>query len=153
MSTPDVHAATNGTVPASSDPLAAIIAELEDLLAPLTAERQQLEARLKDLDTQSLKIREGIAALSTSARQPPPPKPKAGRNKHDWSPSQKTLDDIYAALVNSEEPLAVTAISDLVKTSRGTVTKAIEELRRRELVRFVGNGGRGGANLFAPMEK
>jgi response regulator of citrate/malate metabolism len=156
MSTPDVHAATNGTVPASSDPLATIVAELEDLLAPLTAERQQLEARLKDLDTQSLKIREAIAALSTSARQPPQPKPKAkakGRNSHDWIPSQKTLDDVYAVLTQSGEPMAVTAISDRAKTSRATATKAIEELRRRELVRFVGNGGRGGANLFAPMEK
>jgi predicted HTH transcriptional regulator len=156
MSTPDVHAATNGTVPAGSDPLAAIVAELEDLLAPLTAEREQLEARLKDLDTQTLKIKEGIAALSTTPRGTPPRgKPAARpdkRNSHDWIPSQKTLDDIYATLARSEEPMAVTAIAETVKTSRGTVSKGIEELRRRELVRFVGNGGRGGANLFAPME-
>jgi response regulator of citrate/malate metabolism len=155
MSTPDVHAATNGTSPAVSDPLAAIVAELEELLAPLTAERQQLEARLRDLDTQSTKIREAIAALSTSARVLPTPPKKATdkRNKHDWVPSQKTLDDVYATLVRSEEPLTVTILADSVKTSRGTAAKAIEELRKQEKVRFVGNGGRGGANLFTVIDR
>lgn len=156
------HDTANGSLAAAesetTDPLGAIVAELEDLLAPLTAERQQLEARLKDVDLRAVRIKEGIAALSPPAKRHPPQspnagKPKVGRSSHDWVPSTKTLDDIYAILVRSKEPMGVTAISNITKTSRGTVTKAIEELRRQERVRFAGNGGTGNANLYAPMER
>lgn len=155
MSTHDVTA--NGVAPERApSPLESIVAELEDLLSPLTAEKAQLEARLLDVELNAARIREGIAALTAAKKATPNPHTseprRRQRNSHDWVPSQKTLDDIYAVLAKAGKPLAVTAISDQVHTSRGTVTKGIEELRRQERVRFAGNGGKGNANLYAPME-
>lgn len=124
---------------------------------PLSSEREQLEARLRDLSARETRIKEGIAALvGKPARAVPRTAPKkmvGARNTHDWVPSVKTLDDVYACLVRAGEPVNITLIADAVHTSRGTAKKAIDELRAQNRVRFVGKAGKGSANLYAPMPR
>lgn len=152
MSTHGIES-SNGTTSSDVDPLAGVITALEEQLMPLSAEREQLEARLRDLSGRETRIKEGIAALTgkpvrTVARQA-----RDERNSHDWIPSVKTLDDVYACIVNAEEPVNVTFVANAVHTSRGTAKKAVDELRSQNRVRFVGKAGKGSANLYAPMPR
>lgn len=147
--------APNGTAAAMpSDPLAHIIEELEGALAPLTARRAQLEAELSELQAQELRVKDALAALGNKARG----RPKAAappKNSHDWTPAQKTIDDVYAVFVRAardgKQSLNLSNAADGAKTSRGTAKKAIDELRAQNKLRFVGQGGTGGANLYALM--
>ena len=142
MSTHDVS--VNG---AAVDPLARIVEELQEALAPLTAQRAQLEAQLSDLAVQELRIKDALVAL----RVKPPRSTQDKRSKHAWTPSAKTIDDVYAALAKRDEPATTTQIAELMSVSRGTVDKALTELRRAERVRLCGTAGRGQAKLFAVM--
>jgi hypothetical protein len=148
------EATQNGTAP-PADPLLPIILQLEEQLAPVAAQRAQLEAELSGLKRQEDRIKGAITALRSSAprgaRPAPPPKPQP-RGKHDWSPSQQTLDAVYGAIAAADEPLTIAAISDRSGTSKGTTQKAIDELRKVEKVRQCGVASQPGApRLYGPM--
>lgn len=144
MSTP---ALSNGT--AHADPLAPVIEQLQEQLAPLSARRSQLEAELSEIGIQEQRIKDGLVALRLRpARAPQKP---GGSSKNQWTPSQKTQDDVYAALAKMTEPASTTQISEMCGVSRGTVEKAVHELRKKDRVRYCGQGGRGNANLYSVM--
>ena len=150
------HEAThngNATLPLvadSDDPLAPYIEGLERELAPLTARRAQLESEIAELLKSEDRIKAGINALRHGA-----PKKKATTSTSgakDWSPSQKTIDDVYAVMARSADPMTVTQISEASGISRGTVTKAIEALRAQERVRLAGNAASPGSpKMFGIM--
>lgn len=142
------QATTNGT--AGAEALAHIVEELEAQAAPLTARRHQIQAELKDLEDREMRIREAITVLRGPVRRTLPPV-GGKRSKHDWKPSQKVLDDTYAAILAAGEAITLTEISNVTHSSRGTAQKAIEELRRQERIRFIGHAGRGNAARYAVM--
>jgi predicted nuclease with TOPRIM domain len=144
MSTSDL----NGTAPPPVDALAGIIEQLEEQLAPIAAERSQLEAQVAELLKREHRIKAGITALRTGAPKAPSPtttKRTDARNKHDWQPSQKVIDDVYAVFATSEEPLTLSKASDLAHNSRGTVAKAIDVLRSEERLRLIGTASSQGS--------
>jgi predicted HTH transcriptional regulator len=125
-----------------------VIEQLQDSLAPLTARRAQLEAELDGVAVQEQRIKDALIALRVKPARSPA---KPGGKTNAWTPSVKTQDDVYAALARLPEPSSTTQIAELIGVSRGTVEKALQELRKKERVRFVGQGGRGNANLYAVM--
>lgn len=154
MGTHDATTNGNGTLPleATSDPLAPYIEGLERELAPLAARRAQLESEVAEILKNEARIKAGITALKTGA----PKRPSSATTKassQDWAPSQKTVDDVYAALARSDEPLSVTQLAEAAEISRGTVSKAIDVLRSQERVRLVGNAATAGSpKIYAVMQ-
>jgi hypothetical protein len=146
------HTAPNGTAPPVVDALEQYAEGMAHLLAPLSARRAQLEAEVAELVEQEARIKDALSALRGPKRSPrvPPPKDKA-KSTNEWRPSQKTLDDVYAALAKADGPLNYSDLAEATGHSRGSVTKAIDILRKEARVRFVGQAGRGQANLYAPM--
>jgi hypothetical protein len=151
LSTHDITANGNGVVAANADPLAPIIAELETQLAPLAARRSQLESEIADLLSQERRIKAGITALSAGpakAKKPTPGK----KDTHDWTPSQKTLDDVYAVLVKAPDGLTLAQLDEALDVSRATISKAVDTLRQQERVRLMGRAASPGApKLFGVM--
>jgi seryl-tRNA synthetase len=138
--------ARNGTVPGpSSDPLGDVIGQLEEKLAPLAAERTQLEAQVAELLRQEERIKAGISALRGSAPRSPRPAVKGGRDSHDWWPSEKTRDEIYAAIAAADAPLTVAQITERVAVSSSTVKKALDLLRSEQKIRLAGTAPSQGA--------
>ena len=144
------------------DPLDAQVAQLEEMLPALAAERAQIAAHLKEVTDREERIRAGIAALSGK-------KPKGGATVAAGAaqtgrplgastqnpPSQKLQDDVYAAIARAEEPPTVIELSDLVGVSRSAVDNTVRHLRRVERVRVFGvkrgADGRPAGNVFAVM--
>jgi Bacterial regulatory proteins, gntR family len=136
------------------DPLARIIGELEDQLAPISAERAQLEAQIGDLIKREERIKAGITALRQGApRRPSPPRGTVGSSSGNvWTPSQKVLDDVYAVVARAGEPLTVKQIGEQSDTSPETVRKAIDYLRADQKIRLAGTAmTKGAPKLYAVM--
>jgi DNA invertase Pin-like site-specific DNA recombinase len=129
----------------SEDPLAPYIEGLERELAPLTARRAQLESEIADILKSESRIKAGIQALRHGAPKKPATSKPAASGGNDWRPSQKTLDDVYAALAQSADPMTTREIAEQTGISRGTVTKSVEILRSEERVRLAGNAASPGA--------
>lgn len=165
--------APNGALPAEAieSPIERLIREIEDVLAPLDARREQLEAELFDLNEERERLNAGIAGLSgrlpvaTPEKKKPSPKPsadsrQAGKGQHN--PSQKILDDVYAAIATASrdgKDLTSAEIAELLALSKSTIMRSVHLLREDERVRIVGTrkdegddrvGGRG-ANAYAVM--
>jgi hypothetical protein len=139
---------------AAVDPLAGIVAQLERELAPISARKAQLEAEIGDLLKQESRIKAGISALRSSAPRSAPARAgtKAARDSHDWVPSQKTLDDIYAVIATAEEPLTINQITERVDVSAATVKKATTALRSEQKIRICGTAPSPGApKTYGPM--
>lgn len=148
MSTHEI-ATPNGAPPV--DPLDRLASELEEQLAPLASRREQLEAELRDLSSRELRISEALIALRGKATHRGRPANPKKKDSHDWVPSQVTLDDVYATLAKATDPLTYRDIHEATGHSRASVQKAVDELRKQARVRFVGQGGQGGANQFTVM--
>jgi hypothetical protein len=166
--------APNGAAPAvaiDESPIERLIREIEDVLAPLDARREQLEAELFDLNEERERLNAGIAGLSgrLPAAQPEKkksgPKPsadsrQAGKGQHD--PSQKIVDDVFATVLartREGEDITCNEISDTLGLAKSTVLRGIAILRETERIRIVGTrkaaddgrvGGRG-ANAYTVM--
>jgi DNA-binding transcriptional ArsR family regulator len=160
--------APNGATPPveTESPIERLIREIEDVLAPLDARREQLEAELLDLNQERERLNAGIAGLSgqlPAQEKRPGPKPspsQVGRGQHN--PSQKILDDVYALVATASrdgKDLTAAEISSLAGLSKSTVMRAVAILREAERMRIVGTrkdendgrvGGRG-ANAYAVM--
>jgi hypothetical protein len=161
--------APNGATPPveTESPIERLIREIEDVLAPLDARREQLEAELLDLNQERERLNAGIAGLSgrlpAQEKKQPGPKPspsQVGRGQHN--PSQKILDDVYALVATASrdgKDLTAAEISSLAGLSKSTVMRAVALLREAERMRIVGTrkdendervGGRG-ANAYAVM--
>lgn len=147
MATNGVHPQTELLAVSEGDPLAPYIEGLERELAPLAAKRAQLESEVAEILKQEQRITAGIQALKSGAPKKkaatPAKAPTGGGN--DWRPSQKTLDDVYAALSRSDAPMTVREIADASGVSRGTVQKSLDVLRSEERVRLAGNAAAQGA--------
>lgn len=150
MSTSE-HTAPNGTAPPAVDALQQYAEGMEHLLAPISARRAQLEAEVTELAEQEARIKDALSALRGPKRSPRTQPATKGKSTNEWRPSQKTLDDVFAALATADEPMNYSDLAEATGHSRGSVTKAIEILRKEARVRFVGQAGRGQANLYAPM--
>jgi hypothetical protein len=157
--------APNGAAPPveTESPIERLIREIEDVLAPLDARREQLEAELLDLNQERERLNAGIAGLSgqlPAQEKRPGPKPspsQVGRGQHN--PSQKILDDVYALVATASRDGKDLTASELSGLSKSTVMRAVAILREAERMRIVGTrkdendgrvGGRG-ANAYAVM--
>jgi response regulator of citrate/malate metabolism len=129
--------------------------EMEQLLTPLTARREQLEAELRDVTGEISEIQATVAAL-TGAPPVPQRKPKT-KGQHE--PSQKVLDDVYAIIARASDDMTAGEVSEAAQLSRSTVMRCIQILRETERIRLVGTrkeagdervGGRG-ANAYKVM--
>ena len=142
--------AANGAataIPPSSDPLAHYIEGLEGELAPLTARRAQLEAELSEVAVQERRITEALVILRGK-----PPAAKKRDTYRDWTPSQKTMDDIFACLATAGEPLSKREIMERTGLSDGKVSKVLQRMRGESRIRLVGIApGKGQAHLYEPM--
>lgn len=140
------NGAATAAAPPTSDPLQSYIDGLEGELAPLTARRAQLQAEINEIAGQEQRIKDALAALRPQRRV------ATGKpSKNQWTPSTKTQDDVYAALAKLGKPSPVSALVEPTGISRGTVEKALQELRKADRVRFCGQGGQGNANLYDVM--
>lgn len=139
---------TNGTAP--PDPLDAIIGQLEEQLAPISARKGQLESEIADLLKQESRIKNGISALRQGA-----PRSAPARNKpdsHAWVPSQKTIDDVYAVIATAAEPVTVSQITEAANVSSSTIKKALDFLRSEQKVRICGTApSPGSPKTYGPM--
>ncbi len=145
-------ATQNGTVPHVSeeepvDPLDRIAIELEAEKAPLVARRAQLESEIADLLRREERINAALSGLQQGR-----PKPAPKRDKHDWTVSQKILDDVYATIATADGPLTNAQIAEATGVSGGTVSKALNRLREQEKVRVCGNAPlQGSPRLYGTM--
>jgi response regulator of citrate/malate metabolism len=132
--------------------------EMEQLLAPLTARRAQLEAELAAIIAQEQEVHRARHALEGGVIiDRTKTKSKVGKGQHD--PSQKTLDDVYAVFARAGKDLTSGEVGELAQLSRSTVLRCIQILRDNERIRLVGTrkeagdervGGRG-SNAYAVM--
>jgi hypothetical protein len=141
---------------ASEDPLDRIAGELEEERAPLTARRAQLEAEIADLFKREQRIDAALAGLRTGRPSGAGGAKKPTAGSKDWVPSQKTLDEVYAAIARADKdgdgPLTMTQIVDRVHVSRATVEKVLRYLRSEQKIRIVGTAPSPGApKTYGPM--
>lgn len=132
MEAATVNGSPNGAV---DDPLAAHARSLEEMLVPIEARREQLEAELADLTDQEARINTAIEALTGTKKVKPSksaPKP-AGRGI-----SQNVLDDIYACIAKANEPITYAQIQDATGKTQSVVHNALRVLREQERIRIAG---------------
>ena len=124
--------------------------ELEELLVPLRAERDQLKARLSELQGREKAIAHAVGALrGNSAPAPAKPKPPSAYKK--YVPSEERLKFIFDLMLKEPEPISPTQLSDKTEgIAVSTVTDGFKVLRERELIRKTANL-RGGGGLYAVM--
>jgi hypothetical protein len=140
----------NGAV-STVDPLAPIIEQLEEQLAPISARKAQLESEIGDLIKQENRIKGGISALRSGTPRKQAPS-SGNRDSHAWTPSQKTLDDIYAVLATADDPLTIAQVCEQVDVSSSTVKKAIDALRSDQKIRLCGTAPlKGAPKTYGPM--
>lgn len=129
--------------------------ELDELLSPLRAERDQLKARLSELGVREKAIAHAIGALRGG--NPPAPAPAKEQKKtkakdaHDWQPSEERLKRVFDLMLLETAPISPTQLAK--KTERlsvETASKSLKILRERELVR-VAAVVRGGGSSYAIM--
>jgi hypothetical protein len=145
------EATHNGAAPA--DPLAPIIEQLQEQLAPIAAERGQLEAALADAMRREERIKGAISALRSGApRRPPAPKPATATEAKVWQPKQETVDRVYAAFAEAGEPMTIAQVHARTGGSTDTIRKSIDVLRRQEKLRLCGTAAsQGSPRLFGVM--
>jgi hypothetical protein len=140
------------------DPLDDAVSVLEEMLPGLQAEREQVEARLREVSEREQRVRLGIAALTGPVKPATAlgpannagRKPKIGQNP----PSQKLQDDVYAAIARATEPPTIIEIADQLSVSRSAVDNTTRHLRAIERVRVLGvrrDGGKSAGNVFGVM--
>lgn len=157
MSAPDVNGHLSA---AESDPLDAQIdklgADLEAMLAPLRERRAELEAELSELSGKEERIGNALRALvgRAPAASGTPPKPRTSRAgaNNVWKPGPAVVERVAAALGAASEPVTVTQLAEQAGVSRDTAHRSVKILREQEKARLVGIQGRGGANVYLPME-
>ena len=149
MSTNALANGASDAAEATPDPLDEHIAALESMLPALAAERGQIEAQLRDVVGREQRIHDGIAGLRGKPASKPVPKQKLGGKNPQ---SQKTIDDVYAAIARAPEPISVNEITELEETTigRSAVQNAVTHLRSVERVRVAAK--RGVENLYAVMQ-
>lgn len=144
----------NGTTGSQVDPLDRIIEELESEKAPISARRAQLESEIADLIKREDRINAGIYALKAGRpKTTTPAKPgKPGGNP----PSQKLLDDVYAAIAvaakEGRDPMTIVQISEVVGRTRSAVDNAVRHLRSEQRIRLCGTAPLPGSpKIYGPM--
>lgn len=152
MSTADLngHAPASDAAPSLDAQIEEHVSALDALLTPLRAERDQVKARLDELNTREKAIIHATAALRGGSRSAPPPQ-KEPAKKGGWTPSEERLKSLFELFLAEPEPISPT---QLAAKSEGlgveTASKGAKILRERELLRAAGKL-RGGGTLFAPM--
>jgi hypothetical protein len=124
---------------------------LEELLVPLRAERDQLKAKLSELQAREKQIAHAVGALRGGYSNAPAAKPSASTQKGGWTPSEERLKSLFELMLAEPEPISPTQLAEKT-TGLGveTASKGFKILRERELIRVTG-ALRGGGNLFTPM--
>lgn len=148
MSTEEATTHLNGAAGQQADPLDLIAAQLEEEKAPITARRAQLEAEIAELARREGRIDAALLGLRGKTATAPSTRAKGPRDSHDWKPSQKTLDDIYAAIVQAERNDAEATVNYIVgqtNVSSSTVKKALDYLRSEQKVRITGTAAQQGS--------
>ena len=126
--------------------------ELEALLVPLRAERDQLRARLSELQGREKALAQAVGALrGNSAPAQPKAKHKPPSAYKRYVPSEERLKFIFDLMLKEPEPISPTQLSDKTEgIAVSTVTDGFKILRERELIRKTA-ALRGGGGLFAVM--
>lgn len=130
------------------------VAALDALLAPLRAERDQVKAKLDDLNAREKAIIHATAALRGGSRPrvqtqaPSRPAPKKG----EWTPSEERLKSLFELMVRQPEPISPTQLAEKTEgLGVETASKGFKILRERELLRVTG-ALRGGGSLYTVMD-
>jgi hypothetical protein len=131
-----------------------VIAELEELRAPLRARREQLKAELAELSAREKSIAQAIGALVGGQHVNAPvakPKAKAKPATGGWTPSEERLKSLFELFVAEGEPISPTQLASKTEgLGVETAGKGAKILRDRELLRVAG-ALRGGGSLYAVM--
>jgi len=131
--------AANGSVADAVNPIDRITREMEELLAPLSARREQLQAELDDLDAEALRLNAAIQALNGRLPTPEKPAVKKKPSAGTHTVSQKVLDDVYAVLAKARgAELTMAEVAEEAGLSHSTTSEAIRVLRRDERIRLTG---------------
>lgn len=131
------------------------VRELREFLAPLSAEREQLEARVLELDREQRRIESAIRALESEPRPPVEPVVERKRvtGRRNWAmtsrPAEKTLARVFQCVATSDEPVSASDVKAKVNVSLDTITRAFAALREDEKIRLAGR--RGQAHVYAVM--
>lgn len=138
------------------DPLDRIIEQLEEEKAPLSARRAQLEAEIAELLKREERINAGIAGLKQGRPKKPAGSGQMGGTKSGmpstWQPSQKSCDDVYAAIATASEPLTINQISEATGLSRSATDKTVAHLRSEQKIRLAGRAALpGGPKTYGTM--
>jgi len=125
-------------------------AELEALLVPLRAERDQLRARLSEVQSREKAIAHAVGALrGNSAVSQAAAKPKPAYKK--YVPSEERIKFVFDLILKEPEPISPTQLAEKTEgIATSTVIDAFKVLRERELIRKAG-ALRGGGSLYALM--
>lgn len=125
--------------------------ECDDLRSMLEAEQEisnQIQHILDASNERAKRVRRALAALEGTATTPAPSKPKP---KNDWQISEERIEFVLGLFRKQAEPISSTQLADKTKgLSTTTVSKAVEVLRERELIRRVAKL-RGGGWTYAVM--
>lgn len=126
-----------------------LVREIEEVLAPLDARREQLTAELLDIDEERERLKAGIAGLTGMLAIPSESKPvtKPVRKKPGSSdvhgPSTKMLDDVYAFIARSvkegQPDVIKDEICEALGISQSTAMDSLRRLRDQERIRLVGS--------------
>ena len=139
--------ANGSTTNGNEGPIDRLVREIEEMLAPLEARRGQLIAELHDVEEEQARLQAGIDGL-TGVLRPPSEEEKPRKKKpqsdaasgYATRASQKTIDDVYAAIATSkaEDPTAA-QIMEVTGMSQTAVMAAIAALRQSERIRVSGS--------------
>ena len=125
--------------------------ELEELLVPLRAERDQLKAKLAELQAREKAIAHAVGVLRGNGAGSQPAKPAAKPTYKKYVPSEERIKFVFDLILKESEPISPTQLAektDGIATS--TVIDSFKVLRERELIRKAG-ALRGGGSLYTLM--
>lgn len=140
------------------DAIERMAAELRELIAAEQAGRAEYERLVEDSRARERQLQKVLAGLEGQAPTKPGPKgPKRGAAVKVWRVSDERVAAVWQTVqrvvADSEDGTFVSQhVFDAMYpgVSRETVTKAVEALRERELIRRVGSV-RGGGSRWALM--
>jgi len=119
-----------------------VVEKLTAALAEGKARRDHLKKALEHLTGDSEKYRPKKAAAAAG---------KKGSGKAvKWEVSEDRVQKVLEGFRQEQEPITPTQLAGKIGVTGETAKKAVEKLRERELIRYMG-GTRGGGSLYALM--
>lgn len=136
----------NGTAEAEPEVLSPLGAEVQEILAPLLAKRDQLEAEESDLTSQLAAKREEVKTVNSVLRSAKMIAPKEAKPRRKESAqlgtsprSVEAFERIVSAIESFDgEPFQISMVEEQAGT-RTTISKALSRLHEEGRVRLLGN--------------